>query len=93
MVEGQGEDGWDGEEHVRQLDAPERVGTAVVEGVAAVTNRSPLDLPPLQDVVDLDAVDQLFASAPPDLSLTFEYAGCEVTVEPERIRVRDRRAE
>lgn len=56
---------------------------AVVEAVAAATDRDPTDLPLLQRTVDPDALDALFdGEAGPDRSvcLSFTYAGAKVTL-------------
>jgi hypothetical protein len=63
---------WDGE------DSP---SIAVAEAVAAVTNRSVTALPPLQGVVDADALDVLVRSGDPlAVRITIDYAGTDVTV-------------
>lgn len=54
--------------------------TGVVETVAAATGREPLALPRLYDAVDSDALDSLFRSGDEDVSASFGFAGCEVTV-------------
>jgi hypothetical protein len=57
---------------------------AVVLAVAEATGVDPLDLDPLYDCVDPDALDALFDSGDglDDLTGSFEftYAGCDVTV-------------
>lgn len=54
---------------------------AVVESVAAATDREPTALPALTGVVDTDAVDGLFsADVGENVSLTFTYAGTAVRV-------------
>lgn len=58
---------------------------AVVNTVFTVTGTDPLDLPPLHDVIDPDALNELFAPtlAGPSRSggtVTFEFAGYRVTV-------------
>ncbi|WP_436908218.1 HalOD1 output domain-containing protein [Halosimplex marinum] len=72
---------WDG------ADSP---SVAVAEAVAAVTNRSVTTLPPVQEVVDADALDMLVRSGDPRaVRVTIEYAGADVTVTGDgRIRVR-----
>lgn len=74
-------------EYARQLEAGESVSDAVLRTVAAVSDRPIVELPPLQESVDADSVDQLFASSRTVESLRFRYAGYRVTIEPERIRV------
>ena len=70
-------------------DQSERRVSAIVSGVAACTGRGVTDLPPLYDVVDPEALEQVFASPPGsrrqpnDGRFVFTYAGCEVVVEGE----------
>ena len=52
--------------------------TIVLE-LSEVTGVDPLDLPPLYDAVDVDALQQLFDRGE-DVEVTFGVAGCEVTV-------------
>jgi len=65
---------------------------AVAEAVAAVTNRSVTALPPVQEVVDADALDMLVRSGDPlAVRVTIDYAGAAVTVTGDgQIRVRTR---
>lgn len=61
----------------------------IVERVADRENVDPLDLPPLHDTVDPDALSALFASPGkgPE-NVTFTYNGYRVTVEgPEQVLV------
>jgi len=51
---------------------------AVVERVAAADGVDPTDLPPLDDRVDADALDQLLTDAAADVTVEFEYAGYTV---------------
>lgn len=54
-------------------------GIVVVEAVARVLRTDPLDLRPLQDVVDVDSVESLLASAQAaPVTIEFEYAGAVV---------------
>lgn len=57
---------------------------AVVESVAAVLRRDPLDVDPLYEYVDTDALDALVAAAPgkrsPYLSTSFRFENTGVTV-------------
>lgn len=59
-------------------------GTAIVEAVAATVGRSITDLPPLQEVVAIDALDELLTRKPPEasenLTVSFTYAGADVAV-------------
>jgi len=78
-------------DHVRPIDDDEHVSEAVIRAVAAVSGRSPLALSPLQDFVDVDALDLLFASSTVVEELRFTYAGYNVLVEPARVHVRQER--
>lgn len=67
------------------FDADElSANTAVVESVAAVHHRDPLDIDPLYEYVDTDALDALIRSAPgkqsPYLSTSFRFEDADVTV-------------
>lgn len=70
---------------MRQSDDRARIepdATASEAVVATVANRDgsdPVDLPPLYDAVDPDALDAIFRDGRPG-RVTFEYAGYEVTV-------------
>jgi hypothetical protein len=75
-------------DHVRPIDDDELVSEAVLRTVAAVSGRPPLDLPPLQEFVDVDAVHLFFTSSPTAESLRFTYAEHDVLVEPPRVYVR-----
>lgn len=60
-------------------------GEAVIEAVATASECDPLDLPPLYDAVDTEALDLLFTSegattAGGMRAVTFEYADYLVTV-------------
>lgn len=61
----------------------EAISQRVVEAVADARGVDPLDLPPLYDSIDPDALDALFDHADSGLSITelrFELEGCEVLV-------------
>jgi len=60
------------------------VSTAVVERVSTATDTPALELPPLRDAVDPDAINELFAEQPTTASVRFRYAGRAVTVHPDR---------
>ncbi|WP_170977470.1 HalOD1 output domain-containing protein [Halorussus salinisoli] len=58
---------------------------AVVNAVAAARDCEPTDLPPLNDTIDPDALDGLFADtitgpAREGGRIVFEYGGCTVTL-------------
>ena len=66
----------------RTTDGP--MSDAVVTGVAAARETSPLELPPLADTVDPDALNTLFAADRTSCRVTFRYAGCHVLVAADR---------
>lgn len=74
----------DGEFRVREVES---LTTEIVENISLTEGVDPLELePPLQTVIDLDAVEDLMAptdrvARPGPVSLTFEYGDLEVTIE------------
>lgn len=67
----------------------ETLTETIVIAVADATGVDPLDLDPLYDSIDPDAIDRAFEStgegAPATTDqLAFDYAGCEVTVRADR---------
>ncbi|MFB6196409.1 MAG: HalOD1 output domain-containing protein [Haloplanus sp.] len=79
-----------GDDHARYIGEAECTSEAVLRAVSAVSDRPLLELPPLQEFTDADALNRLFASSTTVESLRLTYAEYEVTVEPERVRVRER---
>ncbi|WP_076145264.1 HalOD1 output domain-containing protein [Natrinema saccharevitans] len=55
----------------------------IVDRVAEMEEQDPLDLPPLYDSVDLDALDRLSKSS----KIQFEYIGYKITVDSGTIRI------
>jgi len=55
--------------------------TAVIEAVAEATDSDPLDLPPLYESVDSDALNTLFKGSETSVQVVFQYAGFEVVVQ------------
>ncbi|WP_317175806.1 HalOD1 output domain-containing protein [Halomontanus rarus] len=55
---------------------------AVVSAVAEASGADPLELPPLGDAIDPDALNELFTvrSESTVAKVTFEYAGYDITV-------------
>ncbi len=65
------------------LDDQSEPATSIVEAVSEATNRSVLDLVPLAESIDPDALNQLFAdraTSSSDLEVTFTHAGVTVLV-------------
>ena len=60
------------------------VATRIVEGIATADKADPLEMPPLFDVVDTDALEALVANGSADVEVVFEYAGYEVTIGGDR---------
>lgn len=59
----------------------EELATDLLEQVANAKDADPLELPPLQEAVNPDAINKLFEHPEEHrLTLQFEYAECEVTV-------------
>ena len=75
------------ETYTAQIDQSERMVSAIVSGVAAYTDRGVTALPPLYDIVDPEALEQVFTSLSGsrhrsnDGRFVFTYAGCEVMVD------------
>lgn len=55
----------------------------IVEKISEIKDQDPLDLPPLYNSVDPDALDQLANSN----KVQFEYIGHEITIENEDISI------
>ncbi|SFC33886.1 hypothetical protein SAMN05444422_10783 [Halobiforma haloterrestris] len=70
--------------HARFDASDDSVVVAVVETVATVVDRDPLELPPLFESVDTEALETLVRSSPRNretsLEVTFSYMDCPVTV-------------
>lgn len=60
------------------------VSTAVVEAVSAASNTTVLELPPLYDAVNPDALDSLFTDERRVGEVAFRYAGYRVVVYADR---------
>ncbi|RQG98677.1 HalOD1 output domain-containing protein [Natrarchaeobius oligotrophus] len=60
---------------------------AVIEAVAETTDSDPLDLPPLYEAVDPDALNTLFDGPETGVWLRFRYAGFGVAVDDEGVTV------
>lgn len=55
---------------------------AVLSAVAKAKGSDPLELPPLYNTIDADALNQLFLSEPGSsaIRVSFHYEGCKVTI-------------
>lgn len=77
-------------EYVHKLGPDELPSEAVYSVVAAVSDRPPLELEPLANVVDPDALDRLFGRPSSGFSARraeFEYCGYRVVVTADAVRV------
>ena len=66
---------------------------AVVEALGTLTDRDPVDLPTLNEVIDSDALDAIFTDSTSGRTVTtvsFAYAGHSVTVVDDGTVVVDR---
>lgn len=68
---------------VSKPDAAREPSEAVVMAVAERKGVGPTEVPPLHDVIDPDALDDVFRGRRSG-RVTFEYAGYEVTVSGRR---------
>lgn len=63
----------------READQP---SMSLVEAVAAATDRTPADLPPLQRSIDADALNTLLTQGQsPQVTISFEYADTGVWID------------
>ena len=75
------------EPYTARIGQSERMVSAIVSGVVACTDRGVTDLPPLYNVVDPEALEQVFTSPPGsrrrsnDERIVFTYAGCEIVID------------
>ena len=66
----------------------ELLSTRVVLATAREKDVDPLDLPPLGEQLDPDALDALFKDRHPgDAELRFEYAGVQIAVKGDEVDV------
>lgn len=56
--------------------------------MAAVENCAPLDVTPLAEVTDSDALDALVTGTVETEQISFQYRGNDVTVTPGEVRVK-----
>lgn len=75
-----------------RTEPDENVSTAVVEAVAAVTDTSPMELEPLAESIDPDALDRLFGDSGRRLTVEFAYAGCAIVATGSTLQIRETEA-
>lgn len=76
------------ERHTHAIPAGDSAVQGVIEAVAAATDRSPLELPPIGEAVDPDALNRILATESDHVEVTFDYLGHAVVATPEEVRVR-----
>ena len=71
--------------HERRHVVRESASEAVVRAVADARGRDPIELPPLHNVIDPDALNELFSDTIAGTArsgrLVFEYGGCTVALD------------
>ncbi|PGF13876.1 hypothetical protein CP556_22525 [Natrinema sp. CBA1119] len=60
---------------------------AVTEAVAEATDSNPLELPPLYDAIDPDALNTLFNGSETNIQVLFQYAGFEIVVQDGEVEI------
>lgn len=75
------------------VDDGERYSRAVVRAVATLRDEPEVELAPLYESVDPDALDGLFehpvaGGADPETTVTFRFGGCRATVTQTAVHVR-----
>lgn len=61
----------------------------VYSGVATLEDSSPLDLAPLAEAVDPDALDALLAGETRQIRVILQYCGYEIAVTADEVRVKE----
>lgn len=78
------------EYHIYEREDGETASKAVLAAVEAVSGESLLELPPLHESIDTDALNALFESSSSISTLSFRYEGYEIVIDHERVRIRER---
>ena len=58
----------------------ERPSVAIATAVATVTDRDPMALDAIFDVIDPGAVNALLDGSAPDIEISFHYEGCHISI-------------
>lgn len=74
--------------NTRQINASDCPSQVVINVVAAYSNRPVLDLEPLYNTIDPEALDRLVKDRS-DVCVAFEYQDFSVTVDSERVCVEE----
>lgn len=84
-----------GDAHHRGWSETDELVGVIVGAVADATGVDPLDLDPLYEVIDPEALESIFrngAHTGGDITVSFEYAGCTVFVSNGIVTVREARS-
>lgn len=75
----------------RPLGEGEDPTVAIVEAVSEATGRDPMEIQPLAEVIDPDALDTVLAGASPEnpIGLTLYLDGCRVSVDEDGVEVEE----
>lgn len=74
--------------NTRQIDTSDYPSQVVINTVAAYSNTPVLDLEPLYNTIDPEALDRVVKKGS-DACVAFEYQDYSVTVDSERVRVEE----
>lgn len=55
--------------------------TQIIHAISQAAGKDPLDVPPLYESVDLDALKTLVVDRDGEMHVEFQHAGCAVTVD------------
>jgi len=71
-----------------QLEEDEEVGTAIIHAISVFKDCSPTSLPPLQETVNVDALNKLVHSkSNSNPQISFLYNNIQVSIQDEHISV------
>lgn len=72
---------------IHAISADDSPVQCVVSAVAAETDRSPLEIPPIGEAVDPDALNALLSNGSDEIEVTFDYLGYELSVTHSEVRL------
>ncbi len=75
-------------ENVSPVPSDRSMSTTIAHELAAVMGIDPVEMTPLADSVDTDALDALFGTAATDAQFQFTHEGYRVLVTPTGIAIR-----
>ncbi|MBV0923065.1 hypothetical protein KTS45_02535 [Halomicroarcula limicola] len=71
----------------RSIGPEQSVATVVALELAAVRNEDPMDIAPLSDSINTDALNAFFRGSDADFELTFTHEGHAITVSSTEVTV------